>query len=338
MHIKPQEIGVRWSGMFDRGDIPDNDTDTPAYRYKDLASILQRAQEFNEDESDSRGEYLSKQFEDFQEIVSRIPGSIGIFGTGHPFYATKETGAIVPIEEVNRYIETYKNTALEEARKNIGPWVCTICQTEKSLPDLKEFCKPCNKVVLRPRDIFKALPDLDFWAIADSNNPEYLSTLQSNLHRAGFFQSDVNIARSIQDTNTVMDTLARGYIPKERFPIDVHVITAENFHNALSGVRDKINLYGKNKEESLFVPISPMSLHVVWESTDKPYDFMKDYLFSFTPGKVSDLLASDIRHTDEIVRKFLDQDDIYSIVARHKKEERQLQTPDVRKILENRWR
>ena len=38
------------------------------------------------------------------------------------------------------------------------------------------------------------------------------------------------------------------------------------------------------------------------------------------------------------VRRALSQDDIYSIVARHPKEKRQLQTPEVCKILEDRWR
>lgn len=310
---------------------------SPEFRYGQLAGILSDARAFYKDQSPLRVQYLDQQFFDFQNIVDNLPGSQGSFGTGYPFYARREDSTVVPIDEVDRYIGEYELAAQDARRRLIGSWACTSCQGEKELPDLKVYCKPCGVVPLKPRDMFKALPDLDFWAITDDITPEYLSTLQSNLHHAGFFQSDLNIGRSLQDTQRAMSLIGQGVMPQERLPIDVHVVSSFELLEALSGVRDIVQSYDKVDPKEASVPISPTSLHVVWTSQDTPYNFLGDYLFSFTPSEISEEVSEAIEQTNSLIHRMLSVQDVYDIVSQNPKVKRILDTSEVRAILNSRW-
>lgn len=305
--------------------------------YDEITKTLTEARRFNVDSSGLKREYYFRQFEDFSNIAASTEGYKGSFGTGYPFYAAGDDTGLAKIAEIDRYIAQQEANARLTAQRSIGIWTCSQCQKENMLPDLKTYCKPCIDTLIKPRDVFKALPDLDFWAVVEKVDTQKLLTLENSLHGSNFFQSDLDIARSVHDTQKAMSTIAHDDIPVERLPLDAHVITPEELREALAGVRHEVESYSNVSDRDIFVPISPISLHVAWERIDEPYDFMKDYLFSFTPQNMASDLADDIFTTDEIVRRTLSSSDIYDIISRYAKEKRQLDSPAVRRILDSRW-
>lgn len=137
------------------------------WSHKNLTDILDTAIKFTADESLVKGEYFSYQFNQFHEAVKDIPGVIGVFGTGYPFYAYQDDGSIADIPEIQRYQRSFQSAIERDRLRAYGGWLCGACELACDLPDLKKYCKPCDSVDFKPRDIFKALPDLDYWVVVE---------------------------------------------------------------------------------------------------------------------------------------------------------------------------
>jgi hypothetical protein len=297
--------------------------------HTELIETLDLARQFNADQSLIKGDYLRAQFDSFAEAASWMPGYQGVFGTGYPFYAEREDGTVVAIDEIDRFVGTIRDKAASDEMRGVGAWVCGACQVATEHRDLKERCRPCVDTTLKPRDVFKALPDLDFWVIVDENNPYIEGLLQTYMQRAGFQQSDADIYYSIKDTKSVLEGLQQGEQPEKRLPIDLHVITVSQLKQALTGVQDAV------KTGDMYVPIAPRSLHVVWETVDEPYDFMKDFIFSFTPKDIAhEELGEMITETRKLVLQHIGPKLAEEVVkSAHPKERRQLGTPELGKLL-----
>jgi hypothetical protein len=245
-----------------------------------LTLSLELAAEFSEDESVLKGEYMAQQFEDFTHAVRSIPGYKGSFATGYPYYAQNPDGGVYAVPEIARYARSFIPKIEADAARGNGAWICGACQVFSDLPDLKSQCKPCDAVDIRPRDIFKALPDVDFWVVADDDETpvsEFEQAVEDHVEREGFYVSDKDIAQAFDDTIHVMKALKRGNMPPTRLPLDLHVVTKKQMLNRLGKVQ-------KTLKRGEMLPISTRSLHKQWESSDEPYDFLKDFLFSMTPG------------------------------------------------------
>lgn len=308
--------------------------------HEDLVAALKAAQEFNADQSVAKGRYLKEQFSDFATVASWVPGFQGSFGTGYPFYANRKDGTVVAIPEISRYIGTVEEKAGREAAASLGNWLCTVCQVENSLTDLKSKCRPCGLSAIKPRDMFKALPDLDCWVVVDEVTPQREAQLQQYLARAGFFSSDPDIYFAIKDTTEVSQAVLNGQTPEKRLPIDLHIVSTQQMHDALKGVEHvATEVYRPGVvtgDES--VPIQPRSLHVTWEEADAPYDFMKDFLISFTPRDFRDSkLKVAINRTRNIIEECLSHGDRLELVRTHPKESRQFEEPELQELLKARW-
>src|SRR6476660_4165886 len=112
------------------------------------------------------------------ESLSELPGYRGSLGLGYPFYAMRSSKmhpnkrSVVDVPAVQDHIESAQEL-VEQSREFGGEvWPCATCQEECGLPDLKSQCKPCEKVLFKPRDLFKALPDIDVVTVFDGPNPE----------------------------------------------------------------------------------------------------------------------------------------------------------------------
>src|SRR5258706_5292443 len=117
------------------------------------------------------GNYLFKESHKVSDDLSKIPGVVGTIGLGYPFYAINTEGKDpVHVPEISNFLETTRELVDEDMRYNPEGWKCPGCQLENKLPDLKTLCKPCDLVKLKPRDVFKALPDLDVIVIVDNPN------------------------------------------------------------------------------------------------------------------------------------------------------------------------
>ena len=310
-------------------------------RYTDVHDIFDESVQLNEDTSPEKYTYHQQQFNDFARTVMDIPGAYAAFGTGYPFYAEDHLEqTIEPVAEITRFLR--QQQAL--VPKKLGSWACIGCQGDRKLPDLKTLCKPCDKVSVKPRDILKALPDLDYWVIADEDTPQFRAKLQQSLEGIGFYSSDQDVGASLRDLADVMKDplLVREVTPEpvrqKRIPIDLHVVSREYFMNIMGDIERTIIEYAAEGGNMPKVPISPSSLHVTWEQPDEPYDFMKDFLFSLTIHPASsNAILEKMKHTKEIAGKYLSYDDIKEAICQYDKEERQLQNPKLRFLLSRRF-
>ena len=298
-----------------------------------LRGALELSATFVADESVFKGKYLESEFEEFTEVASAVPGVIGTFATGYPFYAQKPDGGIHNIPEIQRYIGEFNSKITEDEARGIGGWLCGMCDMVLELPDLKQACNPCDVVSIKPRDIFRAMPDLDFWVIAEDKalGSDLEVSLQREVEQAGYVTSDVNILRAIDSATEVMTSVAKKSMPRERLPIDLHIVGFSQFADVLKRAPDAI----ARKE---MLPIAPRSWHKRWEPTDSPYDAAKDYLFSLTPGKLDNTyLRTLLTESRAATKKMIAEEEPADLVAaRAAKEARQLQTPGVKSALRRR--
>ncbi len=299
-----------------------------------LAQALELAVSFCEDESPRKGEYLLRQFDDFTEAVRSVPGYRGVFGTGYPFYALKEDGGVHTIPEISRYTKSFMPKIAEDAARGYGAWLCGACQVAENLPDLKSRCKPCPRASIKPRDMFKALPDVDFWVVVDTDTTDSSGiaeqAVQEGVGEAGFYTSDVDIVAGIERTIKVMRSLREGDCPSERLPIDLHVVTKNQMIEHLSAVPGAI-------EAGVPEPIMVRSLHVGWEDTDVPYDFKKDHLFSLTPNDWhDDELVAALETSRQQTKEVVGDRAVEIVAACAPKEARQLESEAIRNCLNRR--
>lgn len=306
--------------------------DVPRIAHHEIATALELSVRFNQDESPVRGDYMRREFADFSEVVSKVPGYRGCFGTGHPYYANKPDGGIYEIPEITRYINQYRNSLRNEEIGQIGNWLCGTCQILVDHPDLKQRCKPCELVDVKPRDVFRALPDLDFWVIAsdDVDQTHFEESIQAAVQAEGFQSSDVDVIHSIRDAVRVMQTLETGLMPRARLPIDLHIVT----ENSLNKLMRETPTAVKNGD---FLGIVPRSWHKIWEMPDAPYDFVKDFIFSLTEGEIqNEGLRQLLKDTRTEVAQLLGDNAAEFVRLLAPKEARQLETPAIHDNLDRR--
>jgi len=302
--------------------------------HRALMRILDIAVQFTADESLTKGQYFDCQFDRFHDAMNTIQGVIGVFGTGYPFYARQDNGAIADIPEMRRYQKSFQAAIHRDRLRSYGGWLCGACELACDLPDLKRYCKPCDSVDFKPRDIFKALPDLDYWVIVD-DAPEIKlrqqeEEIQECARTATFEPSDRNIVQTLETTKYVMETVLRGFQPGATLPVDMHIITKTALLTCLKEAPDAIR-------NGNTVDIAPRSLHKVWEDTDEPYDFIKDFLFSLTPHTWKDSeLMQVLSNTQRDVYDLIVDNPIRAVSDRAEKEKRQLEAPGVAHCLRER--
>lgn len=307
---------------------------------KDLVDIVETSIAFNEDERPEKATYYNDQFNGFAESMLRLPYVKGVFGTGYPFYNTRQDGSLVTINEISRYLGELSGNIQQDNRSLLAKWACISCQRDNKLPDLKTFCKPCDIAPTKPRDIFKAIPDLDYWVVAESTDAYTLALIQQYAAREGFFPSDGDIGKSARYTKKAMDEVLATGTTQLKLPIDLHVITADEFDTAIKSMADALRTtyIATENIQGSYAPISPMSLHVQWERPDEPYDFTKDFLLSLTlhPDSAPSVQEAFNRGLG-VVKQTLSFQDIIDIISRYPKEYRQLQTEELLGLLKRRW-
>ena len=304
------------------------------WSHQALTDILNTAIRFTADESRAKGEYFNRQFDRFHDSVKDIPDVIGIFGTGYPFYAYQDDGSIADIPEIRRHQKSFQAAINRDRLRSYGGWLCGACELACDLPDLKKYCKPCDSVDLKPRDIFKALLDLDYWVVVNDTSEADLrqqeKKIQECTQAASFESSDSNIIQTLETTRYAMETVLRGFQPGAMLPVDMHIITKVELLECLKATPDAIR-------KGRAVSIAPRSLHKVWENTNEPYDFIKDFLFSFTPhtwndNELLEALSSARREVYDLIA----DNPIKAVSDRAEKEKRQLEAPGVARCLKER--
>lgn len=251
--------------------------------------------------------YILENINEFNNISKLVSNSNGTFGTGYPFYALNSDleGKLPVIKEQLRYNRELLER-IKESNKII--WLCGKCLEERgeTLPDLKQICKPCPRIddELKPRKIINRLPDIDMWIISEKGNvnktKEELIKLFADFD---LYPSDINPIKTMKDIIDISEDIERGIMPDKNLPLDAHIIDKETLIDLIEKVPKILN---ESVNEGVpYLPIHPQSYRKIWQYDDEAYNFIYDYLASFTPFDCDcDIMESLIDSREKIVSDF----------------------------------
>lgn len=153
------------------------------------------------------------------------------------------------------------------------------------MPDLKQLCKPCPKISaqLKPRKVINRLPDMDLWLIHESDNLQVIGIQFSTLlDRNGLYPSDIDPLQSINDVIEICNDLKNNKIPNKKLPLDTHIIKYRELKELIEQVPDELKK-SKTNGRIPYLSIHPLSKRITWQKDDEAYNFILDFLYSFTP-------------------------------------------------------
>lgn len=181
------------------------------------------------------------------------------------------------------------------------------------MPDLKQICKPCPNMEkeLKPRKVINTLPDVDMWMICeDGKLEEAQEQLARLLARHNIFTSDVDPLKTIKDMTEIVQNIKDGIMPKKFLPIDAHIMEYSAMQELISQVPAVLREARENKEKP-YLPIHPKSYRKIWQYDDEAYNFISDFLASFTEFDVPNQLDQQIQFTRRIIAKQFTPHELY---------------------------
>lgn len=235
--------------------------------------------------TDLKRKYLIWNIEAFNLLASAVTVNRGSFGTGYPFYALDKNlnGKLPIITEQIRYNRQLVKDG-EPVQKSI--WKCKSClkKNYEIMPDLKVVCKPCPNVLdtLKPRKIINRLPDIDMWLVCQDGTVEKAQKeLSDLLEHHNMRTSDVDPLQSLNDVVKIATQLKNQKFPKIFLPIDAHIVEFAKLKDLIEQVPDELQK-AKAEGKRPYLPIRPKSLRKEWQYDDEAYNFISDFLASFT--------------------------------------------------------
>ncbi len=155
--------------------------------HQDLDNLFSLTKDFYGASKDVAN-YLQREAKSVSDELGNVEGYVGAVGFGYPFYALDSEGNPIFVPEISNFLTFTRNLVQEDVRYNTAGWVCPACQEKNSLPDLKTFCKPCDLVKIKPRDVFKALPDVDIAVITDKPGENTEKQIEELINQVGYRQ------------------------------------------------------------------------------------------------------------------------------------------------------
>jgi len=260
--------------------------------------------EFEKSNNSLKKQYLIRNITIYNSIVELIKGNRGSFGTGYPFYALKKdlTGELPIIFEQIRYNNELVNHVINSSH-NI--WHCASCLSRNYdiMPDLKQICKPCPNMdnELKPRKVLNRLPDIDMWMVCDEKYiDDSKDKLIELLNNNNIHPSDTNPIRTMEEITKITENIANGIMPNKFLPIDAHIIDYDTLSSLIEKVPFELKL-SQIENRAPFLPIHPLSYRKTWQKDDTAYNFIHDYLSSFTDFNFDDNMKNLLLETRRII-------------------------------------
>ena len=277
--------------------------------------VVKISNKFENCNNDLKKKYLGNNVRDIVKIMETVSGYCGLFGTGYPFYAMEGRNWNVDLPIIEEQIRYNNELLMEVDNKNI--WQCQRCLIINGfmMPDLKQICKPCPMVksTLKPRKVINRLPDIDLWMVCEDDKVELAKKeLKDKFDDFGMYTSDVNPIKTIKDVNKIVTDLENGILPNLYLPLDVHIIEYSKLYQ-LVGIVPFVLFDSKDKNVSPYLPIHPHSLRKVWQYDDTAYNFILDFLYSFTILDMDVKLINKIQNVRETIKKIFTEEEIYSL-------------------------
>lgn len=272
--------------------------------------------DFERNNTDLKREYLLHNIRLYNHIVKMVSGNQGSFGTGYPFYALNPdlTGTLPVIEEQLRYNNELINIV---QNSDSSTWTCASClaQNGSTMPDLKQVCKPCPNMddAMKPRKVINRLPDIDMWMICEDG---YLLPTSEKLTKLfaehQMRTSDVDPVRTIEELCQIADSLKKGIMPKYLIPIDCHIMEYSKMSSLIEQVPTTIK-QALADGKIPYLPIHPLSYRKKWQYDDTSYNFIGDYLYSFTSFNFEPELQHLLLETRRDLANTYSPDELYNL-------------------------
>ncbi|MBQ4031654.1 MAG: hypothetical protein II625_07855 [Bacilli bacterium] len=284
-------------------------------------------------------QYLVRIIDLYNAIVQDLNGFAGSFGTGYPFYTldTDLNGTLPVIEEQIRYNLELSHAVVAHQGES---WPCKKCLQKNGckMADLKVMCNPCDKVetILKPRKVINRLPDMDLWMVCRQENiEENKRKIISLLRQNHFTSSDTDPVRTIKDVKEIAEDLQLGIMPRKFVPIDTHIIDYDTLLSLIERIPETL-AHAMETGEIPYLPIHPISYRKDWQQDDVPYNFVHDYLSSFTSFNFEPTIREKLENTRKIISKLYTIDELYNflLMSGPDSAKRRNETPALRKTFE----
>jgi len=213
-----------------------------------------------------------------EELRQRVPQVRGGFGVGFPFHSTTSSGELVANPEFDSYNLGFIDTITKAKQlSRTALWECSPCQTEADFTPTS--CSDCTLTTLKPREVMKAMPDVDMFIVCEDISPATLATIQDAAIEGGFTQSDFDATGAIKRIGSILDSFADSAKPADYFPVDIHAVQEKPMIEALQDIA--------KGETDITIPIR--SMYAGWKRNEK-IDFWFDFVFSgtFSPDACSE--------------------------------------------------
>jgi len=297
------------------------------------SKVAELSSQFELENNELKKRYIIKNIMMYNYIVSMIEQNLGSFGTGYPFYALGSNfkGDLPVIEEQLRYNQELLDY-IENSTCTV--WPCANCLSENghTMVNLKQVCKACPKVAneLKPRKVINRLPDIDMWMVTKDNNiydtsMELIKLFNENhLHT-----SDIDPLQTFEDIEEIVTDLKNHKMPHKFLPIDAHIIGYDTLYKLIEQMPEALK-EAKKENHAPFLPIHPLSYRKTWQYDDAAYNFVHDYLSSFTPYNLETNLANILEETRDEIAKTYTMEELYnflissgpeSVLRRHRTKE-----------------
>lgn len=241
---------------------------------------------------EAKKRYIQENYRMFKELGESLDHVVAAFTTGYPGYDL----SLAEIDEQYRY----NNELLKQVQTlGIGnmTWKCGGCLIKNyhKMPNLKQVCYPCTlaNTEIKPRKILNRLPDMDMWYVFDDTNLEsgekecnnsmnLMQEILTMLPQKHLYTSDINPIRAINDIYEISTTLANNKIPNISLPVDIHIVGLNYLKSLINQV--PMHMFDKLDSNSMSedLKINPISLRKNWEFDPEGYNFVYDFLASFT--------------------------------------------------------
>lgn len=241
--------------------------------------------DFERNNSELKRLYYIRNILLYNEVVAKVEGNCGTFGTGYPFTALKSdlTGELPVLSEQIRY----NDELIDAANKSkYTSWNCSVCLSQNGhiMPDLKQICKPCTRMEdeLKPRKVLNRLPDIDMWMVCKEGSvAEAKEQLIEAFNSNNLKPNDTNPVQTIFDLLEISEDLKKEIMPKKLLPLDAHIIGYDKIASLIELVPFTLK-QAKLNDEIPYLPIHPESYRKSWQYDDTAYNFIYDYLSAFT--------------------------------------------------------
>lgn len=295
--------------------------------------VAEISNEFEKNNSDLKRKYLLYNIMLYNNVVSMVDSYCGSFGTGYPFYAlTKDlTGQLPVIDEQFRY-NNELISHVDNSKHTI--WSCFNClsQNGSTMPDLKQICKPCPNMddELKPRKLINRLSDVDMWMICKDNSTDSAKdNLIDLFQKHSIHTSDIDPIQTINDLLIIVEGIKNSIMPEKLLPFDTHIV---EFSTLFSLIEQVPFVLRKAIEDGTipYLPIHPLSYRKTWQYDDAAYNFIHDYLSSFTEFNFSEDLNQLLSETRSVIANNYSFEQLYyyliatgpqSVKRRHKTKE-----------------